>query len=414
MRKIFFQTWEAIRFASGSLRSNVLRTILSLLGVTVGIFSIIGVYTMVDSLESSVQNSLSSIGDKTIYVDKWPWQFGEGEYPWWKYFQRPEPKYKEYKYLKETSREAVAVTILDWARTTTKYQNNSLVALCQGITYDFNLITDIPLSQGRYFLPQEIETGANVAIVGATVVETLFGDQDPLGKRIKIRGQNFVVIGVQELKGKELVQIGGVTDEKVFIPFLKHKRLFSSGNMEGTIVMQARDNAQGMVELEAEARGLMRTRRGLRPAQEDDFALNRPDAAASAISGIFSSIRTGGFFIGLFALLIGGFGIANIMFVSVKERTNLIGIQKSLGARNYVILFQFLFESIFLCLIGGLLGILLVYLASFIEIGSFDIILTSGNILTGLIIASLIGILSGIIPALQAARLDPVIAIRAK
>jgi len=142
--------------------------------------------------------------------------------------------------------------------------------------------------------------------------------------------------------------------------------------------------------------------------------LNRPDAAASAISGIFSSIRTGGFFIGLFALLIGGFGIANIMFVSVKERTNLIGIQKSLGARNYVILFQFLFESIFLCLIGGLLGILLVYLASFIEIGSFDIILTSGNILTGLIIASLIGILSGIIPALQAARLDPVIAIRAK
>lgn len=414
MRKILFQTWEAIRFASGSLRSNVLRTILSLLGVTVGIFSIIGVYTMVDSLESSVQSSLSSIGDKTIYVDKWPWQFGEGEYPWWKYFQRPEPKYKEYKYLKETSQEAVAVTILDWARTTAKYKNNSLSALCQGITYDFNQITDIPISQGRYFLPQEIETGANVAIIGATVVETLFADQDPIGKRVKIRGQNFVVIGVQELKGKELVQIGGVTDEKVFIPFLKHKRLFSSGNMEGTIVLQARDNGQSMVELEAEARGLMRTRRGLRPAQEDDFALNRPDAAASAISGIFASIRTGGFFIGLFALLIGGFGIANIMFVSVKERTNLIGIQKSLGARNYVILLQFLFESVFLCLIGGLLGILLVYLASFIEIGSFDIVLTSANIMTGLIIASLIGVLSGIIPALQAARLDPVIAIRAK
>lgn len=414
MRKLLFQTWEALRFASASLRSNVLRTILSLLGVTVGIFSIIGVYTMVDSLEASVQKSLSSIGDKTIYVDKWPWQFSEGEYPWWKYFQRPEPKYKEYRFLKENSQEAVAVTILDWSRTTAKYQNNSLSALCQGITYDFNLITDIPLRTGRYFLPQEMETGSNVAIIGATIAETLFGDQDPVNKRIKIRGQNFIVIGVQELQGKELVQIGGITDEKVFIPFLKHKRLFSSGNMEGTIVLQARDNEVGMVELESETRGLMRTRRGLRPTQEDDFALNRPDALAGAVSGIFSSIRTGGFFIGLFALLIGGFGIANIMFVSVKERTNIIGIQKSLGARNYVILLQFLFESVFLCLFGGLFGILLVYLASFIEIGSFDIVLTTGNILTGLLIASFIGVISGIVPALQAARLDPVIAIRAK
>lgn len=414
MSKLLFQTWESIRFASASLRSNVLRTVLSLLGVTVGIFSIIGVYTMVDSLEASVQKSLSSIGDKTIYVDKWPWQFSEGEYPWWKYFQRPEPKYKEYRYLKENSQEAVAVTILDWSRTTAKYQNNSLSALCQGITYDFNLITDIPLSQGRYFLPQEMESGSNVAIIGATIAETLFGEQDPINKRIKIRGQNFVVIGVQQLQGKELVQIGGVTDEKVFIPFLKHKRLFSSGNMEGTIVLQARDNELGMVELEAETRGLMRTRRGLRPAQDDDFALNRPDALAGAVSGIFSSIRTGGFFIGLFALLIGGFGIANIMFVSVKERTNIIGIQKSLGARNYVILLQFLFESVFLCLFGGLFGILLVYLASFIEIGSFDIVLTTSNILTGLMIASFIGVISGIVPALQAARLDPVIAIRAK
>ena len=286
--------------------------------------------------------------------------------------------------------------------------------MCQGITYDFNLITDIPLSQGRYFLPQEMESGSNVAIIGATIAETLFGEQDPINKRIKIRGQNFVVIGVQQLQGKELVQIGGVTDEKVFIPFLKHKRLFSSGNMEGTIVLQARDNEMGMVELEAETRGLMRTRRGLRPAQDDDFALNRPDALAGAVSGIFSSIRTGGFFIGLFALLIGGFGIANIMFVSVKERTNIIGIQKSLGARNYVILLQFLFESVFLCLFGGLFGILLVYLASFIEIGSFDIVLTTSNILTGLMIASFIGVISGIVPALQAARLDPVIAIRAK
>lgn len=414
MKKFLFQTYEATAFAWSALRANVFRTILSLLGVTVGIFSIIGVYTMVDSLEGSIKNSLNSIGEKTIYVDKWPWQFGEGEYPWWKYFQRPEPKFTEYKALREDSKRAAAIAIMDWSSTTVRYKSSSFDGLCQGITYDFNLITDIPIEQGRYFTQAEMDAGRNVAIIGGTIAQTLFQDENPIGKTIKLKGQNFTVIAIQEVKGKDLVQIGGNPDEKIYIPFLKHKRLFSSGNLEGTIVMQAYESDKDMVELESETRGLMRTIRGLRPSQDDNFALNRPDAAANAISGLFGTIRTGGFFIGLFALLIGGFGIANIMFVSVKERTNIIGIQKSLGARSYVILFQFLFESIFLCLFGGLIGILLVYLASFIDLGSLDIVLSSSNIIFGIIIASIIGVISGIVPALQAARMDPVIAIRAK
>ncbi len=303
---------------------------------------------------------------------------------------------------------------MDWSSTTVRYKSSSFDGLCQGITYDFNLITDIPIEQGRYFTQAEMDAGRNVAIIGGTIAQTLFQDENPIGKTIKLKGQNFTVIAIQEVKGKDLVQIGGNPDEKIYIPFLKHKRLFSSGNLEGTIVMQAYESDKDMVELESETRGLMRTIRGLRPSQDDNFALNRPDAAANAISGLFGTIRTGGFFIGLFALLIGGFGIANIMFVSVKERTNIIGIQKSLGARSYVILFQFLFESIFLCLFGGLIGILLVYLASFIDLGSLDIVLSSSNIIFGIIIASIIGIISGIVPALQAARMDPVIAIRAK
>jgi putative ABC transport system permease protein len=414
MKKFLFQTYEATVFAWSALRANVFRTILSLLGVTVGIFSIIGVYTMVDSLEGSIKNSLNSIGEKTIYVDKWPWQFGEGEYPWWKYFQRPEPKYTEYKSLREDSKRAAAIAIMDWSSTTVRHKSSSFDGLCQGITYDFNQITDIPVEQGRYFTQAEMDAGRNVAIIGGTIAQTLFQEENPIGKTIKLKGQNFTVIAVQEIKGKDLVQIGGNPDEKIYIPFLKHKRLFSSGNLEGTIVMQAFESDKDMVELEGETRGLMRTIRGLRPSQDDNFALNRPDAAANAISGLFGTIRTGGFFIGLFALLIGGFGIANIMFVSVKERTIIIGIQKSLGARSYVILFQFLFESIFLCLFGGFIGILLVYLASFIDLGSLDIVLSSSNIIFGIIIASIIGIVSGIVPALQAAKMDPVIAIRAK
>ncbi len=163
-------TFESFRFAWQALKSNLLRTILSLSGVTIGIFSIIGVYTMVDSLEANIKNSLSSIGDKVIYVEKFPWQFGDGEYPWWRYFRRPRPKYSEYKYLKENLETARAVTIMDWYLASAKYKNSNYNSLCQGITYDFNLITEVPILSGRYFSPNEIESGRNVAVLGGEVL----------------------------------------------------------------------------------------------------------------------------------------------------------------------------------------------------------------------------------------------------
>jgi putative ABC transport system permease protein len=405
---------ESVRFAWQALTSNLLRTILSLLGVTIGIFSIIGVYTMVDSLEANIKTSLNSVGDRTIYVDKFPWQFGEGEYPWWRYFRRPRPKFSEFKYLKDNLENASAVTILDWSIAQAKYGNSSFNALCQGITYDFNIISDVPVIAGRYFTQNEIESARNVTVIGGEVAETLFGEEDPLGKQIKIKGENFTVIGVQDKKGKQIVDVGGNPDTKTYIPFVKHKRMFSSGNLNGSISIQAYESDLKMEKLENEIKGKMRTIRGLRPLEDDNFALNRPDAAASFLTAIFGSIRAGGFIIGLFALLIGGFGIANIMFVSVKERTNIIGIQKSLGAKNYFILFQFLFEAIFLCVLGGIFGLLMVYIISFVDLGSLDIVLSYSNIVFGLTISSIIGIISGIIPASQAAKMDPVIAIRAK
>jgi putative ABC transport system permease protein len=408
--------FESFRFAWQALRANLLRTLLSLLGVTVGIFSIIGVLTMVDSLEANIRNSLSSIGENTVYVDKFPWVFGEegNDYPWWKYFMRPRPKYSEFLYLKDRVKSTDAVTIMDWSVANAKYQSNSYDALVQGVTYDFNKITDVPIIEGRYFVEQETNSGKNVALLGAEIYETLFPNGDGIGKNIKIKGQKFMVIGTQEKKGKQLVDVGGNPDAKIYIPFLKHKRMFSSGDLYGMIQLQALKGEGGMENLEGEITGLMRTKRGLRPTEGDDFALNKPDAAANALSSVFDALRIGGYIIGAFALLIGGFGIANIMFVSVKERTNIIGIQKSLGAKNYFILFQFLFESVFLCILGGSIGLLLVYLISFIDLGNLDLILSSGNVVVGLFIASFIGILSGIIPASQAAALNPVIAIRSK
>ncbi len=407
-------TLESFRFAWQALRSNILRTVLSLLGVTVGIFSIIGVYTMVDSLEANVKSGLSSIGSQSIYIEKFPWGIGESEYPWWKYFMRPQPTYKEFRSLKNTLNEADAITIMSWNSATAKRKSNSFNSQVQGITYEYDKINETPVEKGRYFLEQEVDAARPVAILGATVAETLFGNEDPINQRIKVRGENFTVIGVVEKKGKQMIEVGGNPDEKIFVPFLKHKRMFSSGNLRGTIQVKARDVEGGLENLEHELRGQMRTLRGLKPLAEDNFALNRPDALVNFMTTIFSSIRMGGFVIGLFALLIGGFGIANIMFVSVRERTNIIGIQKSLGAKNFFILFQFLFEAVLLCLMGGLIGLLLVYLVSFIPLGTMEVVLTPSNMIFGLVISSIIGVVAGMIPAVQAANMDPVIAIRAK
>lgn len=408
------QTFESFRFAWQALRSNLLRTMLSLLGVTIGIFAIIAVFTLVDSLERNIKESLSFIGDKVVYVEKWPWSFG-GDFQWWKYFQRPVPTYNEYRFLSDKLETAQAVVAMSFrGRITIKSGNNSMKSLIQGTTLDYNKISEVPIEQGRYFTQQEIDVARNVSIIGSDISENLFPGQDPLGKSFKINGLNFTVIGVQKKKGESILNVGGNPDTKCLIPYGAFAKMFHSLNPNITLAIKGYDTDEGLLELESEIRGLMRTRRGLRPMQDDNFAINRPEAAAKAISGIFSVLTLAGWVIGGFSILIGGFGIANIMFVSVKERTNIIGIQKSLGAKNYFILFQFLFEAVLLSLVGGLAGIFLVYLLSFMSLGSLDLQLTADNIALGLGVSSVIGVLSGIIPAFSAARLDPVIAIRAK
>jgi putative ABC transport system permease protein len=412
--KFLRQVWESFRFAWQALKSNITRTILSLLGVTVGIFAIVAVFTIVDSLERSIRESLSFIGDKVIYVQKWPWGFG-GEYQWWKYFQWPEPTYAEYKYLYDNLESASAVAVMDFRGSTTlKNGSNSINAQIQGVSYEYNLISEIPIQTGRYFIPLETNNARNVAVVGADIAAALFPGQDPIGKAFKLSGNKFTIVGVQVKKGESLVDFGGSPDKNCIIPFASFSKLFQSGRRSADIVVKGFPDDDGMKEVEAEITGLMRTKRGIKPRDDSNFSLNRPEAAAEAISGLFAVLTLAGWVIGSFSILVGGFGIANIMFVSVKERTNLIGIQKSLGAKNYSILFQFLFEAVMLSLVGGCVGILLVYLLSFVKMGSLEILLTPGNILLGLGVSSIIGVLSGIIPAMLAARMDPVIAIRAK
>jgi putative ABC transport system permease protein len=412
--KFLRQLFESIRFAWQALRTNLLRTVLSLLGVTIGIFSIVAVFSFVDSMNMGIREQIDSFGKGVVYVGKWPWVMSNN-YPWWKYINRPSMKYNEFKYLADNLENSQAVSIIDGRRTTLKNENNSMDANLAGVSQDYNKISDVPVESGRYFLNSETDNSAFVVILGASVKEALFPNRgDVIGETIKINGIKFKVIAMMKKKGEDLISLGGSPDERAFIPYTTYASLFQQDHPEPDIAVKAYDWDKGQETLEGEVTGLMRSRRGLKPTQESNFSINRLDGAVKFFESIFASMNFGGGIIALFSLLVGGFGIANIMFVSVKERTNIIGIQKSLGAKNYFILFQFLFEAVFLSLIGGAFGIFLVWLMSHIDFGSLKLTLTVGNIFIGLMTATVIGVISGIIPAWVAARLDPVTAIRSK
>ncbi len=282
-----------------------------------------------------------------------------------------------------------------------------------GVEYTYQDVFEVALEEGRYFSESEIKASRNLAILGKKIANTLYPNQSPIGKEVKIKGMKFTVIGIFEEEGEGFLDLPS-KDEACLIPYGAFNKMYYTGRngLEPTIAAKGLETDIGLVALENELTGLLRAKRGLKPTQEDNFALNKTEFIQNAIGSIFDVISVAGWVIGGFSILVGGFGIANIMFVSVRERTNIIGIQKSLGAKNYFILFQFLFEAICLSLIGGGTGILIVYFLSFVPLGSLDLILSFNNIILGLGVSSAIGVVAGIVPATMAARLDPVEAIR--
>lgn len=418
--KILGQIYESFRFAWKALKANLMRTILSLLSVTVGIFLVIAVLTFVDSLEKNIKDSLSFIGTGVIYVEKWPWLADNtGEYRWWDFWMRPTPSQNEYKFLSDNLKHKRHISIFaEYQNSNLKRGNNSIgqIRLVGGSEGYDNIFT-IDIENGRYLTPDELAAGRNIVVIGYDVAQALFPNgENPVGQAIKIKNLKFIVAGVIKREGESFMGTPS-NDDAAIIPYNAFRRLYQTGTgrwdeLESSIGIKGYDTDVGLVELENEVRGLLRVRRGVRPVEKDNFAINRPEALMSIIGNLFDGVSMAGWFIGGFAMLVGGFGIANIMFVSVKERTSIIGLQKSLGAKNYFILFQFLFESIFLCLIGGLTGLFLVYLVTFVPVGTMKIGLSIENIILGLGVSSVIGIVSGIIPAAIAARLDPVLAIR--
>lgn len=408
----YYMLRESMQSAFRTVILNKLRTLLSLMGITIGIFAIIAVFTVLDSMEENIRESLSSLGSEIIYVEKWPWMPEDGqEYKWWEYLNRPVPSMRDYQLLRKKLQNARAVTFFAGFGATVETGNASMENLAiWGASEEFEETRNFGIEKGRFLTPFEMTTGKNSAVIGHTIMERLFKNTDPVGREIKVRGHTLTVIGVFEKEGESFIG-GGSMDENVLVPIKYMATMVDLRKDESNPGIWVRSNERVPIDqFKEEVRGAMRNVRRLRPSDKDNFALNQSSVLNAGIESIFGIINFAGGFIGILAVIVGAFGIANIMFVSVKERTNIIGIQKALGAKKYYIILEVLYESVLLSMIGGLIGLLLVFIGTVFVRNSFDfdVFLSLGNIILGLFISTVVGIIAGLFPAIMAARLDPV------
>ena len=408
---------SSFKMALQELWKNKLRTFLSLFGITIGIFCIIGVLATVNSLEQNIQNEVKSLGTNTIYIDKWDYSAGGGpDYPWWKYVNRPVPQYPELKQIKDRTPGAKFAAFKIDVEDKVDYDDNQLSNVnIYGITEEFREIQPIEVAVGRFLSDAEFSQGAAATVIGNEIAEKLFGTSErAIGKLISCRGKKLSVVGVIKKQGKTMIG-GWQFDQSIILSYRYARNIMDEKKADPLILVQGKDDLSSKA-LKDDLSGTMRALHKLPPTKEDDFSLNDINDFSDAISKAFVSLNMGGWAIAALSLIVGMFGVANIMFVSVRERTSQIGLKKAIGAKSRVILAEFLLESAFLCVIGGLIGLTLVYLLTQVltNLLDFPVYISTSNMALAIVICIIVGILAGFIPARQAARMDPVVAIRSK
>ncbi|MDX2285824.1 MAG: ABC transporter permease [Bacteroidia bacterium] len=419
LRQLVF---EGTAIAVKAIRSNRLRSFLTMLGVATGIFAVVSILTMVNSMQRSVTNNLSKLGNTTMFVHHWPW--AERNQEWYKFVNRPRVSYRDYQKLKQNLRNVQGVMFEATATNQTIKADGgrSLTNIAMtGVTHDLSAVLAPEFSQGRYFSELESHLGSGVCIVGDNIAKNLFPEGQPVGKRITVRGKRLQIIGVLKRKGPGFFPGESSDDDRVYVPYSIFVRMLNTErrSVERLITVKA-SSYEMMPMVENEVIGLIRAARGLKPTAENNFAINKQEALMNNVASIFGYLSTGGWVISIFSLLIGAFSIGNIMYISVRERTNEIGVQKALGATRGFILYQFITEAVLICLIGGLIGLGIVLgIGSLIELAlsasgmPFHVYFDPGIMLAGISISVATGLLAGFAPALMAASVDPVVAIRA-
>ncbi len=401
--------------AMQELWNNKLRTFLSLFGITIGIFCIIGVLATVSSLKKNIQNEISSLGNNTIYIDKWDYSAGAGsDYPRWKYAKRPAPTYNELKPIKE--RTAAARYAAFVINSQDKVSNGSYFLSnikLYGVSEDFDEIQNISIQTGRYITDEEFNGSHPHIVIGSEIAGKLFsGAEGAINKQLLIRGKKMLVVGVITKQGKQMIG-GWDFDQSVIIPYKYARTLINESKADPVLMVQGKDNLDSKL-LKEELTGTMRTLHKLKPAEENDFSLNDVNDFNTLVGSIFKGLNLGGWAIAALSLIVGMFGVANIMFVTVKERSSQIGLKKAIGAKQRVIITEFLLESAFLCIIGGIMGLALVYVLTLIltNLLNFPVFIPAIYLLLAIFICIITGIIAGIVPAMQAAKMEPVKAIK--